>query len=107
MSVVVQINYAPDPVAQWSVERARDVALSLAGLPVMNWELWVQCETQGTWGGIYLFDTEADAHCWEKHAKAPLAGIGAISILTQRLFSDEAQGESMSPGPRSFALADQ
>ena len=31
-----------------------------------------QCETEGTWGGIYLFETEASARAWEDHARSLL-----------------------------------
>jgi hypothetical protein len=96
MSVVLQINYTPDPaMPKWSAQRARDVALQIAAIPVLHWELLVQCETEGTWGGIYLFETEASARAWEVDARSLLARIGATSVLTQLLLvlADEAQGE--------------
>ena len=61
------------------------MALQIAAIPVLHWELLVQCETEGTWGGIYLFETEASAGAWEAHTRSLLAGIGATRILTQPL----------------------
>jgi hypothetical protein len=106
MSVVMQINYAPGAATpKWSPEQARDVPLRLAALPVMNWELWIQCETEGTWGGMYLFETEASAHAWEIQARSLLAEIGATRVLTQVLYSDEAQSEATSVEPPTPAFA--
>ena len=96
MSVVLQINYTPDPaMPKWSAQQARDVALQISAIPVLHWELLVQCETEGTRGGIYLFETEASARAWKVHARSLLARIGATSVLTQQLLvlPDEAQGE--------------
>jgi hypothetical protein len=45
-------------------------------------------------GGIYLFETEASAHAWERQAKALQSGIGAARVLTQLLYSNEGQSEA-------------
>jgi len=97
MSVVMQINYASgDAAPKWSAEQAREVALRLAALPVLNWELLVQCETEGTWGGIYLFETEPNARAWERQARLLLAEKGSTRVLTQLLYSDEGQSDATS-----------
>jgi Putative mono-oxygenase ydhR len=100
MSVVMQINYA---APKWSPERAREVALRLAALPVMNWELLIQCETDGTWGGVYLFETEASAYAWERQARSLLAAMGSIRVLTQLLYSDETQSDARFVEPPAAA----
>jgi hypothetical protein len=108
MSVVLQINYTPNPaMPKWSAEQARQAALQIAAIPVLNWELLVQCETEGTWGGIYMFETEASARAWEVHARSLLARIGATSVLTQPLLilADEAQGEPTPVKPASPVFA--
>jgi Putative mono-oxygenase ydhR len=88
MSVVLQINYTGPG---WSPERARHAAQRIADIPVLHWELLIQCETEGTWGGIYLFETEASARTLEDQVRVLLAGIGAVSIVTQVLYVDEIE----------------
>jgi len=77
------------------------------GYPRIALELLVQCETEGTWGGIYLFETEASARAWEVHALSLLARIGATSVLSQPLLvlADEAQGEPTPVKPASPVFA--
>jgi hypothetical protein len=67
----------------------------------MNWELLVQCETEGTWGGIYLFETDASAHGSARQARALLAEMGLTRVLTQLPYSDEAQSEATCALPSS------
>src|SRR5271163_4328109 len=108
MYVVLQINYTPNlAMPKWSAEQAREAALQIAAIPVLHWELLVQCETEGTWGGIYMLETEASARAWEVHARSLLARIGATSVLTQPLLvlADEAQGEPMPVKPASPVFA--
>jgi hypothetical protein len=106
MSVVLQIKYAPGaPAHRWSPEQAHDVAQRIAAIPVLHWELWIQCETEGTWGGMYLFETEASARAWENQVRTLLAGIGAVDVVTQVLYVDEIEtGVERAPLPQRRRL---
>jgi hypothetical protein len=41
---------------------------------VTLWELWIQCEIDGAWGGICPFETEASGRACIDQVRALLAG---------------------------------
>jgi hypothetical protein len=63
----------------------------------------------GIIGGVHAGDLAAiiSAHAWEIQARSLLAEIGATRVLTQVLYSDEAQSEATSVEPPTPAFAQQ
>ena len=52
MSVVLQINYTPNPaMPKWSAEQAREAALQIAAIPVLHWSCWSSARRKGPGAG--------------------------------------------------------
>jgi hypothetical protein len=84
MSVVMQINYAPGAATpKWSPERARDVALRLAALPVLQGTVDTVRDGRNLGRHVPVRDSQrprlGDPSQARRCAQALIAGAAALS----------------------------
>lgn len=87
MRTLVQVNFP------YSGPWGADMSESMSGLagsineePGFIWKIWIENQAQGTSGGIYLFDTLADAEAYVAMHTERLAGFGITGL--QAVYSD-------------------
>ncbi len=92
MAILLQVNYTPSEqqVAQSDTDRlasADKIAKNVAGL---QWKVWISSDTDKLRGGIYLFDTIANARAWgEGNLRKRLAAGGGSNISITYFDVDE------------------
>ena len=81
MSVLLQIDFPA--TGPWGPEMAQayaDLAASIADEPGLRWKIWTENEADGIAGGVYLFDTDAEARAYLDMHSQRLAGFGVTGI---------------------------
>ena len=63
---LLQVNYrrALSKDDQGQAERIMQSAIKIAGVKGLLWKIWIYDDEEKTAGGIYLFDSEANARNW-------------------------------------------
>jgi len=87
MAVVVQVNFSMR--GPWGAEMAeafRGLAESINAEPGFLWKVWIEDESAGRSGGIYLFDTRENAEAYVAMHTERLAGFGITEVSAT--FSD-------------------
>lgn len=87
MAVVVQVNFPMQ--GPWGAEMAeafRGLAESINGEPGFIWKVWIEDQSAGLSGGIYLFDTREHAEAYVAMHTERLAGFGITEVTAT--FSD-------------------
>ena len=87
MAVVVPVNFSMR--GPWGAEMAeafRGLAESINAEPGFLWKVWIEDESAGRSGGIYLFDTRANAEAYVAMHTERLAGFGITEVSAT--FSD-------------------
>ena len=81
--VILQINYRrPDiPAADWDARYTDEIAEPFIEMNGLNWKIWIDEPEAQLSGGIYLFETRADAEAY-------LAGP-----IVQRMKNNQALSE--------------
>jgi hypothetical protein len=69
------------PFGDEMAESLRELALSINEEPGFLWKIWTENREQNLAGGIYLFETEADACAYlEKHrARLKESGVNTVN----------------------------
>ena len=64
--VILQINYRrPDmPAQEWAARYTDDIAKPFIDMRGLRWKIWIDEPNLQLSGGIYLFDTRADADAY-------------------------------------------
>ncbi|MBR9851963.1 MAG: YdhR family protein [Rhodobacteraceae bacterium] len=64
--VILQINYRrPDiPAAEWDARYTDEIAGPFIEMPGLKWKIWIDEPEAQLSGGIYLFETRADAEAY-------------------------------------------
>ena len=100
--VIVQINYThPEmPKAEWEARYTDDRARAFLSVPGLQWKIWLDGEEERRAGGLYLFDTRANA---EAYASGPnVARMKAnpeITDLQIRIFDVRERMTAITNGP--------
>lgn len=69
-----------------------DLAADIAAEPGLHWKIWTEAPEEGRAGGLYLFETRAEAEAYrDKHA-ARLEGFGITGIRAILFDVNEALG---------------
>jgi len=99
---LLQVNYRRER-GQEDHEQADHLlgaAEKIAGLPGLQWKIWIYEDSQGAAGGIYLFDTEEHARAWGDEAMPAslgrLPGVGGIEV---RYFDVDEHLSAVTRGP--------
>lgn len=65
MSVILQINFVNDvSEEELAANTSLDGAKAISELPGLHWKVWLRNPQSREGGGIYLFDTRAQAEAW-------------------------------------------
>jgi hypothetical protein len=87
MSIILQVNFIPGPgqAAQSPADKL-EAAHRIAELPGLAWKVWIQATEGETRGGIYLFDTLANARDWGERQLRPRLEDGGAREISLRYF---------------------
>ena len=66
------------------------LAQDIAGEPGLVWKIWTESETEGRAGGIYLFETAAQAEAYRAKHSARLGAFGITGIRAMAFDVNEA-----------------
>lgn len=88
------------PFGADAADADRVLASDIAGEHGLRWKLWIENADEDRSGGVYLFDTEADAERYAELQRSRLASAGAADIST-RFF---AVNEPLSRITRGIAI---
>lgn len=81
MAVLVQVNFPYS--GPWGAEMSaamEPLAASINAEPGFVWKVWIENQTEGTSGGIYLFETLPDAQAYVAMHTDRLAGFGITGV---------------------------
>lgn len=87
MAVLVQVNFPYS--GPWGSEMSaamQPLAASINDEAGFLWKVWIENQSEGTSGGIYLFETLEDAQGYVAMHTARLAEFGITGV--QAVFSD-------------------
>lgn len=87
MAVVVQVNFPME--GPWGAEMSeafRGLAESINAEPGFIWKVWIEDQSAGKSGGIYLFDSRENAEAYVTMHTERLAGFGITEVTAT--FSD-------------------
>lgn len=100
--VIVQINYTrPDmPKAEWEARYTPERARPFLAVPGLQWKIWLDGEEDRRAGGIYLFDTRANAQAYmDGPIVARMKANPDISELQIRSFEVRESMTAITRGP--------
>lgn len=70
----------------------RHAAQAISGLPGLIWKIWLYDDDAHLAGGLYLFDSEADARRWgDGPMETALRGHPGIGRIDKRYFAVDAE----------------
>lgn len=87
--VVLQINYRrPDmPAQEWDARYTDEIAKPFVDMQGLKWKIWIDEPTDQLSGGIYLFETRADAEAYlNGPIVARMKANNALADLSFRVF---------------------
>lgn len=100
--VVLQINYRrPEmPAEQWAARYTDELAQPFVEMPGLKWKIWIDEPEQELSGGIYLFETRADA---DAYLNGPIVGRmkanTALKDLSLRVFEIREHVSALTRAP--------
>jgi Putative mono-oxygenase ydhR len=75
-------------------------AEQLAGLPGLNWKIWIYDDSKQVAGAVYLFDSEEHARAWGDEALRPSLGrLPGISDIEATYFDVDERLSAVTRGP--------
>ncbi len=103
---LLQVNYRRE-CGQDDAEQAEHLlgaAERIAGLPGLQWKIWIYDDSHAAAGGIYLFDTEEHARAWgDKMLPASLGQLPGVSEIEARYFDVDERLSELTRGPVAAA----
>lgn len=87
MTTALIIEYTTTgPFGADAADADRVLASDIAGEHGLRWKLWIEDAEQDRSGGVYLFDSPADAERYAELQRSRLASAG-VSDISARFFS--------------------
>jgi hypothetical protein len=105
---LLQVNYRRerDQDDAEQAEHLLGAAERIAGLPGLQWKVWIHDDADGTAGGIYLFDTEEHARRWgDEMLPHSLGRLPGVSDIDARYFDVDERLSVITRGPVSVSEA--
>lgn len=101
MATILQVDFPfQGPWGEDAVGALTDLANVIEQAPGLRWKIWTENEREGISGGIYCFDTEADARAYMTEHEARLTNFGISGI--RAVFLDVNDGlTAINRGPVS------
>jgi hypothetical protein len=100
--VIVQINYRrPDmPSEEWAKRYTDDIATPFVAMQGLKWKIWIDEPEQQLSGGIYLFETRAEADAYVNGPiVARMKANTALSDLSIRVFDIRERVSALTRAP--------
>lgn len=99
MPVLLQVDFPfSGPFGEEMAAALGDLARSINEEPGFRWKIWTENASEGTAGGIYLFDDEATARAYLAMHTERLAGFG-INDVRGRVFDVNGALTGINGGP--------
>lgn len=99
---LLQVNYRRER-GQDHPEQAEHLlgaAERIAGLPGLQWKIWIYDDSRQAAGGLYLFDTEENARTWgDQMLPASLGRLPGVSDIEARYFDVDESLSAITRGP--------
>ena len=105
---LLQVNYRrergqDDPEQS---EHLLGAAERIAGLPGLQWKLWIYDDARRAAGGIYLFDTEEHARRWgDEMLPNSLGRLAGVSDIDAQYFDVDGRLSAITRGPVGVSQA--
>lgn len=81
MATLLVFEFPSDgPFGAQAVEAYRELAEHISHEEGLRWKVWTEHPARGVAGGVYLFETEADANRYAQFHTERLAGFGITEI---------------------------
>ena len=90
MPTLVQFDFPMQ--GPWGDEMAAafgDLAAIISRAPGLRWKIWTENETEGTGGGIYLFEDDDSARAYVEEHTVRLEGFGVTEIRARTFHVNE------------------
>ena len=102
---LLQVNYrralGQDDAQQ--AERLLAAAEKISGLPGLQWKVWIYDDAEQLAGGIYLFDSEANARAWGEAMPSSLGDLPGVSGIEARYFDVDERLSAITRAPLGAA----
>lgn len=99
MPYLLQVDFDMDgPFGDAMVQAFSELAHSINQEPGMLWKIWTEAAAQGQAGGVYLFDTHANAERYLQMHSARLLQAG-VRNLRSRIFEVNEALSAINHGP--------
>jgi hypothetical protein len=86
-------------------EHLLGAAERIAGLPGLQWKIWIYDDGWGAAGGVYLFDSEEHARRWgDEMMPVSLGRLAGVSDIEARYFDVDEQLSAITRGPVGATL---
>jgi hypothetical protein len=96
---LLQVNYRRehfDPEGEGPLAAAEKIA----GVPGLQWKIWISDQAQGAGGGIYLFDSEEHARAFgDGILPGMLGNTPGVSDIDRRYFDVDERLTAITRGP--------
>jgi hypothetical protein len=100
--VILQVNYTYTGIsrATWETRYTDETATKFLAVDGLAWKIWLDAPDEPRVGGIYLFETMAQAQAYlDGPIVARLKGNPAIENLETRLFNVRERMTAITNGP--------
>lgn len=81
---------SPGPYADEAAAAYKDLAENIADEPGLRWKVWTEEPSRSVAGGVYLFETKADAERYTAFHTQRLAGFGITGVDARSFDVNEA-----------------
>lgn len=100
--VILQVNYRYTGMtrAEWEQRYSDEVATKFLSVDGLAWKIWLDAPDEPVVGGIYLFETMAQAQAYlDGPIVARLKSNPAVADLSTRLFNVRERMTAITRGP--------
>jgi hypothetical protein len=98
---LLQVNYRRElgQDDQQQAEHQLAAAERIAGVPGLQWKIWIYDEENQKGGGIYLFDSEEHARGFGDHIPDLLNQLPGVGDIDRRYFDVDERLSAITRGP--------
>jgi len=98
---LLQVNYRREH-GQGNKDQAEyqlAAAERIAGVPGLQWKIWIYDDESQKAGGIYLFDSEEQARAFGDHIPESLGKLPGVGDIDRRYFDVDERLSEITRGP--------
>jgi Putative mono-oxygenase ydhR len=98
---LLQVNYSRERGQDFpeQTEYLLSAAERIAGVPGLQWKVWIYDDAKHAAGGIYLFDSEEQARAFGDSIPESLGKLPGVSDIDRRYFDVDERLSEITRGP--------